>query len=164
MPSRFTDARELMSDLLDRYEAGTASPISHPDYSGFPDVVAIDKFAKELGEAEAAGAVRIANGKGRNGEEIAHVRLHAAARMYAFLGRRPIAELVDEASRRLLSGFDLPAEFESSVTSLRAAWIRGRSWQGFTLDDVDRLRTGESYFGRASSRCGLSDVFSAYRR
>src|SRR5216684_3601460 len=141
MPSRFTDARELMSDLLDRYEAGTASPISYPDYSGFPDVVAIDKFAKELREAEAAGAVRIANGKGRNGEEIAQVRLQAAARMYAFLERRPIAELVDEASRRLLSGFDLPAEFESSVASLRAAWTRGRSWQGFTLDDVDRLRT-----------------------
>jgi hypothetical protein len=55
MPSRFTDARELMSDLLDRFEAGTASPISYPDYSGFPDVVAIDKFAKELREAEAAG-------------------------------------------------------------------------------------------------------------
>ena len=31
MPSRFTDARELMSDLLDRYEAGTASPISYLD-------------------------------------------------------------------------------------------------------------------------------------
>lgn len=136
MPSRFTDARELMSDLLDRYETGTASPISYPDYSGFPDVVAIDKFAEELREAEAAGAVRIANGKGRNGDQIAHVRLQAAARMYAFLERRPIAELVDEATGRLLSGFDLPAEFESSVASLRAAWTRG-----FALDDVDRLRT-----------------------
>jgi hypothetical protein len=61
--------------------------------------------------------------------------------MYAVLGRRPIGELVDEASRRLLNGFDLPAEFESSVTSLRAAWTRGRSWQGFSLDDVNRLRT-----------------------
>lgn len=63
MPSRFTDARELMSDLLDRYETGTASPISYPDYSGFPDVVAIDKFAKELREAEAA--VRIATPRTR---------------------------------------------------------------------------------------------------
>ncbi len=55
-----------------------------PTIRGFPDVAAIDKFAKELGEAEAAGAVRIANGKGRNGDQIAHVRLQAAARMYAF--------------------------------------------------------------------------------
>ncbi len=130
-----------MSDLLNRYEAGTASPVGYPDYPGFADVLAIDKFARELREAEAAGAVRIATGKGRNGDQIAHVRLEAAARMYAFLARRPIAELVDEASRRLLSGFDLPAEFENSVASLRAAWTRGRSWQGFTLNDVDRLRT-----------------------
>ncbi len=96
MPSRFTDARELMSDLLNRYEAGTASPVGYPDYPGFADVLAIDKFARELREAEAAGAVRIATGKGRNGDQIAHVRLEAAARMYAFLARRPIAELVDD--------------------------------------------------------------------
>src|SRR3979411_1045089 len=131
MPSRFTDARELMSDLLDRYEAGTASPVGYPDYPGFADVLAIDKFAQGPRQAEAAGAVRIATGKGRNGDQIAHVRLEAAACMYAFLGRRPIAELVDEASRRLLSGFDLPAEFENSIASLRAAWTRGRAWQGF---------------------------------
>jgi hypothetical protein len=141
MPGRFTDARELMGDLLDRHEAGTASPIGYPDYAGFPDVVAIDRFAKQLREAEAAGAVRIAKGKGQNGDQIAHVRLEAAARMYAFLGRRPIAERVDAATSRLLSGFDIPAGFESSVASLRAAWTRGRSWQGFTLDDVDRLRS-----------------------
>jgi hypothetical protein len=141
MPARFTDARELLSDLLDRHEAGTASPIGYPDYSAFADVVAMDRFAKELREAEAAGAIRIANGKGRNSDQIAHVRLDAAASMYVVLGRRPIAELVDSAGRQLLDGFDLPAEFEGSVASLRAAWTRGRSWQGFSLDDVNRLRT-----------------------
>jgi hypothetical protein len=141
MPRRFTDAKELLGDLLDRYEAGTKSPIGYPDDSGFSDVVAMDSFAKQLRDAEAAGAVRIAQGKGRNADQIAHVRLEAAAHLYAWLGRRPIAERVDEASRRLLSGFDLPAAFEGSVTSLRAAWSRGKSWQGFTLDDVDRLRS-----------------------
>lgn len=130
-----------MGDLLDRHEAGTASPIGYPDYPGFADVVAIDKFTKELRQAEAAGAIRITNGKGRNSQQIAHVRLEAAAPMYAFLGRRPIAELVDEATRRLLGGFDLPVEFEGAIVSLRAAWTRGRSWQGFTLEDVDRCRT-----------------------
>jgi hypothetical protein len=140
MPRRFTDAKELLGDLLDRYEAGTDSPVGYPDDSGFPDVVAMDSFARQLRDAEAAGAVRIAQGKGRNADEIAHVRLDAAAHLYALLGRRPIAERVDEASCRLLSGFDLPAAFEGSVTSLRAVWTRGKSWQGFTLDDVDRLR------------------------
>jgi hypothetical protein len=141
MPRRFTDAGELLGDILDRYEAGADSPIGYPDDSGFSDVVAIDRFAKQLREAEAAGAVRIAQGKGRNADQIAHVRLESAAHLYALLGRRPIAERVDEASRRLLSGFDLPAAFEGSLTSLRAAWTRGKSWQGFTLDDVDRLRS-----------------------
>jgi hypothetical protein len=55
MPARFTDARELLSDLLDRHEAGTVSPIGYPDYSAFADVVAMDKFARELREAEATG-------------------------------------------------------------------------------------------------------------
>jgi hypothetical protein len=141
MASHFADARELMGHLLDRYEAGTASPFAHPDYPGFRDVVAIDKFTQELRNAEAAGAVRIAKGKGQNSDQIAHVRLEAAARLYVFLGRRPIAERVDEATGRLLSGFDLPAEFESPVASLQAAWTRGRSWQNFTLNDVDRLRS-----------------------
>src|SRR5258707_11375401 len=117
MPSRFTDARELMSDLLDRYEAGTASPVGYPDYPGFADVLAIDKFAKELREAEAAGAVRIATGKGRNGYQIAHVRLEAAACMYAFLGRRPIADIVDAAARGFVSGLELPAELQDDIVS-----------------------------------------------
>jgi hypothetical protein len=47
MPARFTDARELLSDLLDRHESGTVSPIGYPDYSAFADVVAMDKFARE---------------------------------------------------------------------------------------------------------------------
>jgi hypothetical protein len=35
MARRFTDANELLNDLLDRYEGGTASPIAHPDYPAF---------------------------------------------------------------------------------------------------------------------------------
>ncbi|SHH18886.1 hypothetical protein [Bradyrhizobium erythrophlei] len=40
----------------------------------------------------------------------------------------------------LMNGPDLPAEFEAAAASVLAAWSRGRSWQGFSLDDVDRLR------------------------
>jgi hypothetical protein len=49
-----------MDDLLDRHEGGTASPIGYPDYSGFADVSEIDRFVKELQDAEPAGAIRIA--------------------------------------------------------------------------------------------------------
>ena len=51
MPRNFTDAKELLGDLLDRYEGGTASPIGYPDYSAFADVSEIDRFVKKLQEA-----------------------------------------------------------------------------------------------------------------
>jgi hypothetical protein len=140
MSRRFTSARELMTDLLDRHEAGTVSPIGYPDYASFSDVGEIDRFAQELGEAERSRAVKIAKGRGRNSDQIAHVRLDSASQLYALLGRRPVSELAEEASSRLMNGLDLPAEFETAAASLLAAWSRGRSWQGFSLDDVDRLR------------------------
>jgi hypothetical protein len=129
-----------MADLLDRHEAGTVSPIGYPDYASFSDVGEIDRFAQELNEAERSRAVKIAKGRGRNSDQIAHVRLEDASRLYVLLGRRPARELADEAASRLTNGLDLPAEFEAAAASLLAAWGRGRSWQGFSLDDVDRLR------------------------
>src|SRR5947208_15258397 len=97
MVRRFTDAKVLLGDLLDRHESGVASPIGYPDYSGFADVVAIDAFNRALRDAECRGAVRLAMGRGRNSEEVAHVRLESAAPLYALLGRRPIDERANEA-------------------------------------------------------------------
>lgn len=140
MPRRFTSAKDLMTDLLDRHEGGTNRPIGYPDYSGFSDVLAIDRFARELGEAESVGAVRITKGRGRDSDQIAHVRLESASQLYILLGRRPVGELAEEASRRLMDGLDLPAELGTAAASLLATWSRGRTWQGFSLDDVDRVR------------------------
>jgi Uncharacterized protein conserved in bacteria C-term(DUF2220) len=140
MPRNFTDAKELLGDLLDRYEGGTASPIGYPDYSAFADVSEIDRFVKKLQEAEAAGAIRIAKGRGRNGDQIAHVRLEAVSRLYDLLGRRPVGELAAEARSRLLDGLDLRNEFEAPIAAIRAAWDRGRAWQGFAARDAERLR------------------------
>ena len=140
MPRGFTEARALFGYLLDRHESGVASPIGYPDYSGCADVVAMDRFNRELRDAEGDGAVRLAMGRGRNSEDIAHVRLVAPARLYALLERRPIGERADAANNRLLDGLCLSPEFEPALQSLRKAWAQGRSWQGFALDDVDRLR------------------------
>ena len=52
MPRLFTDAKELLGDLLDRFEAGTTSPIGYPDYRAFASVVAADAFLKEISRAE----------------------------------------------------------------------------------------------------------------
>jgi hypothetical protein len=85
MSRRFTSARQLMADLLDRHEAGTISPIGYPDYASFSDVGEIDRFAQELCEAERSRAVKIAKGRGRNSDQIAHVRLEDASRLYLLL-------------------------------------------------------------------------------
>ena len=78
MPRRFTDAQALLADLLDRHEAGTASPIAYPDYPAFVSVVATDAFIRVLQQAEQAGAVSVAFGKGTWRDQIVHVRLGAA--------------------------------------------------------------------------------------
>ena len=141
MARRFADARKLMGDLLDRHEAGAASPIGYPAYLEFADVSAIDRFVRQLEEAEAAGAIRLVKGRGRNGDQIAHVKLGVAARLYELLGRRPPGELAAEAGLRLVAGFDLPRELEAPCVAIRAAWDRGRAWQGFAAQDAERLRT-----------------------
>ena len=76
-----------MADLLDRHEGGTDNPIGYPDYPAFADVVEMDSFAKELGEAERAGAVRITKGRGRNSDQIAHVRRHRNCMPFSDVGR-----------------------------------------------------------------------------
>jgi len=141
MARRFADARKLLGDLLDRHEAGAASPIGYLDDSKFADVSAIDRFVRQLEEAEAAGAIRLVKGRGRNGDQIAHVKLGVAARLYELLGRRPPGELAAEAGLRLVAGFDLPQELEAPCVAIRAAWDRGRAWQGFAAQDAERLRT-----------------------
>jgi Wadjet anti plasmid transformation system JetA-like protein len=141
MPRRFTDARDLLGDLLDRYEEGKASPIAYLDDDAFADVSELDRFVNELLRAEAAGALRITRGRGRASDQVRHVRLESAARLYELLGRRPVGELAADASRRLLEGLELPEAFDVPIAAIRAAWDRRISWQNFTAADVDRLRT-----------------------
>lgn len=140
MARQFSDAGALLSDLLDRHEEGTANPIAYPDFSALASVSEIDSFVRQLEAAEATGAVRIAKGRGRNSDQIAHVRLDDAEALYQLLGRRPIAELAAQAASRLLDGLELPDELAPSIAAIRAQWARGRPWQGFTLEDVERLR------------------------
>jgi hypothetical protein len=141
MARRFSDARALLSDLLDRYEEGKANPIAYPDFSALADVSEIDRFVRALEAAETEGAIRIAKGKGRNSDQITHVRSHDPARLYELLGRRPVSELAGEALRRLLDGTELPNSLAPSVVAIRAQWERGRPWQGFAAQDARRLRT-----------------------
>src|SRR5215471_12186639 len=107
MARRFTDAGELLNDLLDRYEAGAGSPIAYPDYAAFPSVMAADGFARELAEVELTGAISITFGRGVKREQISHVRLIAPDVLYGHLGRTPVSYLADEAHARLVDGLEL---------------------------------------------------------
>jgi hypothetical protein len=119
MPRRvFTDAKALLNDLLDRHEAGTAAPVADPDYFAFSDVSEIDRFVSEVSGAEAAAAVRLAKGRGRHGDQIAHVRLEDAASLHDMLGRRPVGDQAAEACARLLDGLDMPTAFDAPIAAL----------------------------------------------
>jgi hypothetical protein len=81
---RFADARELLGDLLDRYEGG------HRRSDRISALFRICRrlrtrslCGEKLQEAEAAGAIRIAKGLG---DQIAHVRLVAVSPLYDLLG------------------------------------------------------------------------------
>jgi hypothetical protein len=140
MSRRFTDAKALLEDLLDRHEAGAANPIGYPGYEAFTDIVQQDGFFRQLREAEGAGAIRTVLGRGSNSEQIIHVRLESPPALYALLGRQPIDHIASAASERLLQGLNLPSELDGAAASIHAAWTRGKSWQGFSSSDTDRLR------------------------
>jgi hypothetical protein len=140
MPRRFTDAKEMLGDLLDRFEAGTASPIAHPDYGAFASVVAADSFLKEIGRAEQAGAVSVGRGRGTKRDEIVHIRLAAPEVLYRHLDRVPSSQIAEDAGARLVAGLALDPGLKEAAASIMAAWSRAKTWNGLSPEDVDKLR------------------------
>ncbi|MGY3618088.1 Wadjet anti-phage system protein JetD domain-containing protein [Bradyrhizobium sp. USDA 10063] len=142
MARRFTDANELLNDLLDRYEGGVVSPIAHPDYDAFPSVVAADTFLKQIARAGEVGAVSLGMGRGARRDQIAHVRLRAADALYGHLDRVPAGQLAQDAGARLVAGLTLDERLDKAIPSITDAWGRGKSWHGFASSDADKLRDG----------------------
>lgn len=140
MPRRFVDARQLLGDLLDRHEAGTANPIAHPDHTAFRSVVEADAFQRELGAIEQSGAIAIARGRGAKRDEISHVRLVVPLLLYSYLGRTPVADLVADARARLIDGLALHDGLRDAVSAIAETWSRARSWNSFGPGDTSKLR------------------------
>ncbi|MEY9753776.1 Wadjet anti-phage system protein JetD domain-containing protein [Bradyrhizobium yuanmingense] len=140
MARRFTDANGLLNDLLDRFEAGAASPIAHPNYAAFPSVVLADAFLKQIKEAEEAGAVSIGRGRGAKRDEVAHVRLASAEILYRYLDRIPASRIAEDAAARLVAGSALHDALKNSASQIAELWGRGKTWHGFASSDVDTLR------------------------
>ncbi|ANW03200.1 Wadjet anti-phage system protein JetD domain-containing protein [Bradyrhizobium icense] len=140
MPRRFTDAKELLGDLLDRFEAGASSPLAHPDYAAFPSVPAADAFLKQIKEAEEIGAVSLGWGRGARRDQVAHVRLVSAGVLYERLGRTPASRIAEDAAGRLVAGLSLHDGLKESAAGIADVWGRGKTWHGFASSDVERLR------------------------
>ncbi|MCP3392157.1 DUF2220 domain-containing protein [Bradyrhizobium sp. CCGB12] len=130
----------MLGDLLDRFEAGAASPIAHPDYAAFPSVVAADVFLKQIQEAETAGAVSLGWGRGAKRDQVAHVRLVSAETLYRYLGRTPAPQMAEDAAARLVAGSALHDSLKVSASQIAEVWGRGKTWHGFASSDVDTLR------------------------
>jgi hypothetical protein len=145
---RFVDARQLLNYLLDRHEAGIESPIAYPDHAAFPSVPAADGFARELDEAEQAGAIFIVRGRGAKREEIRHLRLTAPNVLYCHLGRTPVSRLAEEAYARLVDGLTLHPGLVDAASRIADTWHRARTWNGFGPDDSKKLR-GAFMFAQA---------------
>jgi hypothetical protein len=140
MPRRFTDSKELLGDLLDRFEAGAESPIAHPDYAAFPSVVAADAFLRQIREAETTGAVSLGWGRGAKRDQLAHVRLASAETLYRYLGRIPAPQMAEDAAARLVAGSALHDSLNTVASRIAEVWGRGKTWHGFASSDVDTLR------------------------
>lgn len=140
MARRFTDAIGLLNDLLDRFEAGAASPIAHPDYAAFSSVVAADAFLNQIRKAESAGAVSIGWGRGAKRDQVAHVRLASAEILYPYLDRTPASRIAEDAAARLIAGVALHESLKNSGSQIAEVWARGKTWHGFGSSDVDTLR------------------------
>lgn len=140
MARSFIDAKEMLNDLLDRFESGATSPIAHPDYTAFASVVAADVFIKEVHSAEQAGAITVGLGRGVKRDQVAHVRLAAAETLYRYLGRVPAPETAQDAGTRLVAGLELDPGLMDAASKITATWSRAKTWNGFAPNDVDKLR------------------------
>lgn len=140
MPRRFTDAKELLGDLLDRFEAGTASPLGYPNYGAFASVTAADTFLKEIARAEEIGAISVRRGRGTKHDEVVHVRLGAPDILYRHLNRVPAPQIAEDAATRLVTDLALDPRLKEAAVDISATWSRGRTWNAFSPGEVDRLR------------------------
>jgi hypothetical protein len=140
MPRLFTDAKELLADLLDRFETGTASPIGYPDYGAFSSVVAADAFLKEIARAEKIGAISVGRGRGAKRDQIVHVRMAAPEVLYRYLDRAPASQIAECAGARLVAELALDPRLLEAAAGISAAWSRAKSWNAFPPGEADRLR------------------------
>lgn len=141
MRTGFTSAEALLHHLLDRHEAGVASPLGYPAASQrFASVIHQDDFSRELVEAEQRGAVQVVRGAGPTREDIRFVRLTDAAGLYRDLKRTPAHETAASSGATALDGLDLHPALRAEADKAIAKWSRNTGWWGLEPGETTRLR------------------------
>src|SRR5689334_4516462 len=122
---RFSQARALLSDLLDRYEArpDATRRLAYLDHHGFQSISDYDACLAELAMVERAGGIVMRRRHAGGAEQIESVRLADVAAVYRHLVRAPSAEKARSAVAALEpSVTDGP--LSEVLEAVRAAWSR----------------------------------------
>lgn len=123
---RFIDARALLADLLDRYEANPNAErlLAYLDVDGFTSVVDLDACCTELAMVERAGGITIRRRRVGGADHVESVRLAAASALYHHLERTPATERADHALAELDQLASTNPILRQVLNEVRAAWSR----------------------------------------
>ncbi|CDN50069.1 Wadjet anti-phage system protein JetD domain-containing protein [Neorhizobium galegae] len=137
---KFTIAQDLLQDLLDRFEDGTAQPVGYPDHGGFADITASDVFMRKIGEAERRGGVALVYGSGRRRGELKLVRLTDARLLYEYLDRTPSRQTALTVGEEVLGGLSIHPAIRDVAFSAVEAWSRNRKWINIGVESAASMR------------------------
>jgi hypothetical protein len=135
------EASHLLGVLLDRHErqpVRVRAVALRPDTSSL-GVHDLDRFHEELRSAESAGAIALVWGKRERAHLLEQIRLVDANRLYAYLGRSPASERSAAAVERIAAPVAVaPSWILELIDELQAAWSRGASAYGLSIDDIEQ--------------------------
>lgn len=159
----FSNARQLIETLLDRYERRPeATRLSAEiDVEGFRSVAERDAFDEELASLVGAGGVRLIQKGPRYERVTTGVALSDPAVLYAHLGRAPSSLRVEEALERVRRDRELTPLALAVLDRAAEAWSRGLSHFGLSPGDVTSLehslRLADAIRARARSDRAVTD-------
>lgn len=137
----FSDLSQLVDDLLDRHErTPEATRLVAPiDNEGFESIDQRDAFDDGLASLERDGGVDLVRTGHRTERVVTGVRLRDAGVLYRHAGRRPSAQLADDALAELRARGDLPEGAGALMDAAGRAWARGVAYLGIAKGDVRAL-------------------------
>ena len=137
----FADARALLADLLDRYEANPQAErlFAYLDVAGFASIVDLDSCLAELAMVERAGGIHVRRRRAGGVDLVESIRLGATGPVYHHLGRAPAGAKADQALARLEQHRSKSPALGSIVDQVRSAWSRNVSAFGLRPGEAARL-------------------------